>query len=182
MVFQAQIASVTIEQFREIVMLPENAERLFELINGEMIEKMPGRTSTSQFPLKLASSVIVHCKTQTLPCYVSGADGAYQVGGDVVAPDFAYKPTPMSEEYPDPVAPLWAVEVISPTDKAANIRSKRQIDLDANILLWELYPHLRRVDVYAPGEPPTSFQMGETLNVGDLLPGFTLAVEEIFGE
>ncbi len=49
---------------------------------------------------------------------MSGADGAYDVLGHVLVPDFAYKPTHMSDDYPDPVAPLWAVEVISPKRRA----------------------------------------------------------------
>ena len=181
MVLQPQIAFITVEEFREIVARPENADHLYELINGEMIEKTPGRTSTSQYPLRLASKVIAHCEVKSLPCHVSGTDGAYQIDKHVIIPDFTCKRTPMSDEYPDLDAPLWVVEVISPTDEAANIRNKRHIYQQAGILLWEVYLDTREVDVYAPGEPPAPFQMGDTLTVGDILPGFTLAVKDIFG-
>jgi Uma2 family endonuclease len=92
----------------------------------------------------------------------------------------AYKQTPMSAEYPDPVAPLWAVEVISPTDKAVDIRKKRLIYAAAGILLWEVYPQLQRVDVYAPGQALVSYGIDDVLDGGSVLPGFRLPVKDIF--
>jgi Uma2 family endonuclease len=86
----------------------------------------------------------------------------------------------MSSEYPDPVAPEWVVEVISPTDKVGDIRRKRAIYLAAGILLWEIYPEDRTVDVYVPGQPVRTYSVEETISVGELLPGFTLAVRDIF--
>jgi Uma2 family endonuclease len=41
----------------------------------------------------------------------------------------------MTTEYPDPIPPLWVVEVISPNDKVVDIRKKRQRYLEAGILL-----------------------------------------------
>lgn len=36
-----QTRSYTIEEFDEFIALPENADRRFELIDGEIVEKMP---------------------------------------------------------------------------------------------------------------------------------------------
>ena len=142
MVFQPQIAPITIEQLQQQAALPENADRLFELIDGEMVEKMPGSTRNSMLAFNLGFFVQTHCQKNDIPCYVTIADGAYSVNGNVLAPDFAYKQTPTAEEYPDPVAPLWAVEVISPNDKAADIRRKRLKYIEADILYWEMYPQI----------------------------------------
>ncbi|MBC8100350.1 MAG: Uma2 family endonuclease [Armatimonadetes bacterium] len=117
------------------------------------------------------------CREDSLPCHLSGADGAYQIGEAVLVPDFAYKITPMSDDYPDPVPPLWVAEVISPTDKAVDLRLKRAIYRQAKILLWEIYPQSSSVDVYAPGEPLREFGIADTLDAGDLLPGFSLMVK-----
>jgi Uma2 family endonuclease len=48
----------------------------------------------------------------------------------------AFKTTPTASIYPDPVPPVWVIEVVSPTDKAADmdIRDKRAIYLKAGIL------------------------------------------------
>ena len=170
----------TLEDFKQFVNQDENAGRLFELINGEIVEVMPGRTSNSQIHDVIVAAVRPFCKTHDIPCYTSSADGAYNVLGHVFAPDFAYKRTPMSDDYPDPTAPLWVVEIISPTDKAEDIRSKRQIYRQAGILLWEIYPQDQSVDVYSPGQPMRTYGIEETLDGGSVLPQFTLSARELF--
>jgi Uma2 family endonuclease len=172
----------TASEFAVFIQQPENADRLFEYINGEIIEKLYIPTLYSQFALIIAASVRMFCRANNTPCRTSGGDGAYDINGNVVAPDFAYKRTPTSEVYPDPEPPLWAVEVISPTDKAKDIRAKRRIYQAAAILLWELYYEDQTVDVYLPGQTERiEYGIDNVLNAGDVLPGFTLSVKEIFG-
>ena len=171
---------VTLEAFKQYVELPENSDRLFELINGEIVEKMPGRASNSQIHDVIVGEVRPFCKANKLPCYTAGADGTFDVLGQSYAPDFAYKQTPMSSDYPDSVAPLWIVEVISPTDETGHVRTKRNTYLQAGILYWEIYPVEQSVDVYVPGQPVKTYGINDTLDVGELLPGFTLAVRDLF--
>jgi len=180
MILQQQVKPITFEMFLSYALQPDNAERSFELINGEIIEKMSGTTLNSAIPVNIAFHTRLHGREKAIPCYISTGDGAYRLGNNVVAPDMAYKPSPMTDEYPDPIVPLWVVEVISANDKAYEIRKKRQIYQDAGILLWEIYPELLSVDVYASGESPNTFQMGETLTVESVLPGFTISVKDIF--
>jgi len=176
----ANIKPMTIDDFERFIARPENADRLFELINGEIIEVSPGRTSNSSLEHTLAFAVRLFCKQHELIGYTSGGDGAYSVQGNIVAPDFAYKRTPMSDLYPDPDPPLWAVEIISPTDKAKAIREKRNIYVEAAILYWEMYPESRSIDVYPPGQPMKTMKIDDVLDGGDVLPGFKLAVKDIF--
>lgn len=177
-----QKTAMSISEFAQYVELPENAERRLELIDGEVVEMAPGRTWFSGVGKILTYRVYAFCDSHNLPCYVSGGDGDYDIGGHVICPDFAYKTTPLSKDYPDPAPPLWAVEVISPTDKARDIRRKRQIYQEAGILLWEMYDTVQRVDVYAPGQPVREFGIDDTLDGGDVLPDFRLAVNELFAE
>jgi Uma2 family endonuclease len=86
----------------------------------------------------------------------------------------------LSDDYPDPEPPLWVVEVVSPTDKAPDIRAKRQIYRKAGILLWEMYPQEQSIDVYTPGKPMRTLDINDMPDGGDMLPGFTPAVREIF--
>lgn len=177
-----QKTGMTLKEFEQFVLLPENAERRFELIDGEIVEMAPGRTQNSGMSYVLAHRVFGFCENHNLPCFISGGDGDYDIQGHVICPDFVYKPTPMSDEYPDPAPPLWAVEVISPNDKGVDIRRKRQIYQDAGILYWEMYPKTQSIDVYAPGQPMRTIGIVGTLDGGDVLPGFTLAVKELLGE
>lgn len=171
---------MTFDEFITFANLPENEDRRLELINGEVVEMSPGHTRYSERGQILTAVVYAFCRQHNIPCHTSSPDGAYRIQGHTVAPDFAYKPTEMSDEYPDPVPPQWAVEIISPTDKAIAIRNKREIYRHAAILLWEIYSQSRSVDVYVPGQPMKTYSMGDVLDGGDVLPGFTLAVAELF--
>jgi len=178
----AQKIGMTLDEFVQYVLSLESVDRHYELIDGEIVEIAPGRTWNSGVAHILTHKVFGFCEQHDLPCYISGGDGDYDIQGHVIAPDFAYKRTPLSKDYPDPEPPLWAVEVISPTDKAADIRRKRQIYQQAGILLWELYPQAQSVDVYAPGKPTQTVGIDGTLDGGDVLPEFTLPVRALFAE
>ncbi len=173
---------VSLDDFIQFVSQPENESRVFELINGEIIEKMPGRASNSTISANLIVGVGAFCKQHSLPRFITGEAGSYRVLGRVVAPDFAYKQTPTSSECPDPVPPLWVAKVISENDTQYAVRAKRQLYLQAGILYWEIYPEDRGIDVYTPsGSNVHSYQENDTLDVGDLIPGFKLIVRELFG-
>lgn len=174
--------SVSLEEFSQWALLPENADRNFELINGEVIEVSPGRTTHSRVEHLISHVVLSYCEENDIPCYASGGDGAYAILGNVIAPDFAYKPTPMIDAYPDPEPPVWAVEIISPNDKGPDIRDKREIYRQAGILYWEIYPRARSVDVYAPGQPMRTVDFDGTLDGGDVLPGFTVPLSRLLAD
>jgi Uma2 family endonuclease len=171
---------ITMNEFIEFALCPENADQNFEFINGEIIPMSPGRTTTSFIAVRLDRRVYPFCEARNIPCIISIGDGTYEIGGHSVAPDFAYKRTPMNEDYPDPEPPLWAVEIISPTDKAGDIRTKRNIYIEAGILLWEMYPRLQQVDVFAPGQTMRTVDIDGVLDGGEVLPGFTLPMKELF--
>jgi len=181
----------TLEEFIEFVHRPENADRLFEFIDGrivekgefihgEIVEKMPGRATNSAIHTLISFFARLFCRQHGLSCFIATADGAFDVLGRVYAPDFAFTTTPFTGDYPEPNAPLWVAEIISPTDRPFDIRTKRQLYLQAGILLWEVYPEAQSIDVYAPGQPVRTLGMDDTLDGGDVLPGFTLPVREIF--
>ena len=170
----------TVADFEQFLTQPENSNRLFELADGDIIEVAPGRTRNSEIGQVLAFEVRLYCREHPTVCHTSGGAGASRIAGHVLVPDFAYKRAPMSDQYPDPAAPEWATEIISPTDKAADIRQKRQIYLGAGILLWEIYPDSQSIDLYAPDQPPRTFSGDDMLDGGSVLPGFTLAARDLF--
>ncbi|MBI1278759.1 MAG: hypothetical protein GC179_11585 [Anaerolineaceae bacterium] len=179
MVFQAPSKPMTFDEFMAFALLPENAERNFEFVDGEIVEKFPGSTRNSGIAMDVGYESAIYCQQTNLAYHISGAYGAYRIGNNVVTPSFAYKPTPMTTEYPDPVPPLWVVEVISPNDKVKDIRKKRQRYLDAGILLWEVYPDERLIDVYAQGQPPTTYGINDTIEVS-VIEGLRIEVAKVF--
>jgi Uma2 family endonuclease len=175
-----QKTRISLTEFLHFATLPENEDRVFELVYGRIIEKLPVTTYLSSLSHLIAYHVHMFCREHHVLCHTSGWNGPYGISEHILLPDFAYKPTSMSDDYPDPDPPLWVVEVISPTEKAIDVRDKRHIYGDAHILYWELYSTLRLIDVYAPGQPPRTVDIDGTLDGGDVLPEFTLALRELF--
>ncbi len=179
MVFQAPSKPMTLDEFIAFALLPENAERDFEFVDGEIIEKMPGLTENSGIAYDIGIETAIHCRQYNLPYFLTGEAGAYRIGENTLVPDFAYKPTPRSKQYPDPIPPLWVVEVISPNDKVRDIRKKRLRYLEAGILLWEVYPDDQLIDVYAPDQPLTTYGIADTIEVA-VVAGLRIEVVKLF--
>jgi Uma2 family endonuclease len=78
-------------------------------------------------------------------------------------------------------APDLAVEVISPNDRASEVLAKTQDWLAAGCrTVWVVDPHTQTVAVYSGGGHAAILESSDTLTGGDLLPGFSLPVAEIF--
>jgi Uma2 family endonuclease len=179
LVIQQNIPPLTVEDFIAFATDPQNAERRLEWLQGEVSEKTPGSTKNLTIAFYLGYLVQTHCEAHQLPCYINSGDGGYRIGDSILAPDFAYKPTPTTTDYPDAVAPRWVMEVISPTDKPSDLRKNRQVYLEAGILVWEAYPDEAVVEVYAPQEAPRSYATGSSIPVPPV-PDLTIEVARIF--
>ncbi len=84
--------------------------------------------------------------------------------------------------YPN-IVPDLVVEVESPTDLPYQVEAKIEEYQKAGVkLLWQVRPFSRRVDVYrlATGLMPELIGIDGELSGEDILPGFKLAVTEIF--
>lgn len=84
--------------------------------------------------------------------------------------------------YPD-IAPDLAIEVSSPTDREYDIEIKVKEYQKASVsLVWVIHPVSRSVDVYrlSDGIRKQNYIVGDVLNGEDVLPGFKLAISDIF--
>jgi Uma2 family endonuclease len=78
-------------------------------------------------------------------------------------------------------APDLAVEVVSPGDSRQEVAEKVGEYLAAGArAVWVIEPRRRSVTTHLPDREPVTLGLGETLDGGDLLPGFRLPVSEIF--
>jgi Uma2 family endonuclease len=79
-------------------------------------------------------------------------------------------------------APDLAVEVVSPTNTAAELQQKVTAYLDAGVrLTWLVDPDTRSVTVYRADGTGRLVRRNEALVGEDVLPGLSLPLERIFG-
>lgn len=78
-------------------------------------------------------------------------------------------------------APDLAVEIISPTEKPAQIRRKLAAYLSVGVTrVWQVFPETREIVVHWPDGTSRTYGVSGTITDPDLLPGFRLDVAVVF--
>jgi Uma2 family endonuclease len=120
---------------------------------------------------------------------VVGTEGGFRLGQNpdtVLAPDLAYIRT---ENVPprgqrkgfQAIVPDLVAEVLSPSNTASEINEKVRVYLVAGVrLVWVVDPRTRTINVYNPAGAAQMLGLGDTLDGGDVLPGFALPLTELF--
>ena len=74
-----------------------------------------------------------------------------------------------------------AVEVVSPTDRRADVTAKALMWLDAGVrLVWAVDPDDRAVTVDGPGRVPRVLGVRDESDGGTVLPDFRVPVVDLF--
>ena len=178
-----QTKHMTAQQFEKYIQRPENADRLLELVNGEVVEKVPTeehgiivlniaaplRTFARQYKLGRVTTEAIH----RLPDDDQNA----------VLPDVSFRSdpaTPVVRKGSVPVMPDLAVEVQSPSQSDDDMIEKAAYYLaNGSRMIWLVYPAKRTVEVHQHSQVETLTE-ADTLDGSDVLPGFKLAVSEVF--
>ena len=100
-------------------------------------------------------------------------------------PDVAYLTPELVAEYGDvptfPQSPLLVAEIVSPTDIAEEIFLKAQEYLDSGCLeVWIVFPESRWILIITKTQK-LAFNPGATVSTQLVLPGFSVAVDELLG-
>jgi Uma2 family endonuclease len=79
--------------------------------------------------------------------------------------------------------PHLAVEIASMDKTMAELAVKAAEYLEAGTdLVWVVDPEMRQTHVYRPGRPVLTLSVGDTLDAGEVIPGFTLPLARLFAE
>ncbi len=79
-------------------------------------------------------------------------------------------------------APDVAIEILSPSNRPGEMREKTSDYFSAGALrVWIVDPKTRTVTIRRADGPETVFQEGDRLEDPEVLPGFALEVEDVFG-
>lgn len=177
----------TEEDFEKMLALPENQDRLLELIHGEIVEKLPTEEH-GEIVLNLAPKMRAHAMEQGLGRVTTEA--RHRVADDphnVRLPDVSFTAGQRDaiEDGPIPQMPDLAVEIKSPQDKPSAMKKKAEYYLqNGTKLVWLIYPAERQVEELTLNEQgevqSVVFTNEDVLDAKKALPGFAIAVKEVF--
>jgi Uma2 family endonuclease len=165
---------------------PGGNKRLYELVDGILIEKPMGH-----FEARLATVLIWFLEsylTERDLGILYGADATLRLRpGLVRLPDVAFvswRQLPNRELPAEPIASLvpdLAIEVVSKGNTCAEMELKlREYFAAGTRLVWYVYPDTQTVRVYTDSTAFTEIGPDGVLDGADVLPGFHLAVRDLF--
>jgi Uma2 family endonuclease len=175
----------TVEEFAQVYLSPENSSRLFELVNGEVREKMPTQRH-GLVVLNIGFALTAYAKQ-----YKTGRPGTevrHQRSQDTRnsrLPDLSFNcnRNAIVEQGSVSGMPDLAVEIKSPDDTINEMRDTAAYYLaNGSRLVWLVYPNYRLIEVYRLGADVEILGEEDALTGGDVLPGFELPVREVFAD
>lgn len=178
----------TLDDLRVIEALPENANKSFELINGEIYE-LPSPSPLHNFIVAQIVFFLVSFVRANNLGFVFGDATSYSLpNGDELIPDSSFiSKERQSLPFPDKffIAPDLAVEVASPSNRERELIDKAESYLESGArLVWIVYPLTQVVDSIRRNEQGKlviqKIGYNGSLDGEDVLPGFTLPVKDIF--
>ena len=170
----------------EFWQLPET-ETHRELVRGEVVETMPpgGRHGAIAVVLAMLLRLWVE---RTGGGYV-GVEAGYVVGREpdsVRGPDVSYVRADRIPAGGVPegfwhLAPDLAVEIVSPSETAEEVREKvRDFLVAGTPLVWTIYPRTREVVVHSADGLTRTYGADDVIEHADVLPGFVCRVGDLF--
>ncbi|HUT09091.1 MAG TPA: Uma2 family endonuclease [Thermoguttaceae bacterium] len=172
----------------DVVEIHDREDRLYELVDGVLVEKTVGTYESylAGFLLQILGNYV---RENDLGIML-GADGMMRLApGLVRIPDVSFvswERLPKRKIPRDPIADLapdLAVEVISKSNTPQEMQRKLADYFAAAVRgVWYVYPAAREVHVYTAADRRTVLTEPQTLDGGDVLPGFSLSLESLFAE
>jgi Uma2 family endonuclease len=174
----------------EFLALPDDGVHR-ELIRGHVREM--GMTVRNRFHCQVESTIVQKLKnwldTQPEPRgqILSGEVGFRLRGPEesVIGIDVAYASAELVQRTPRKQKifdgpPILAVEILSDSDRVADVVEMVDLYREAGVVTWVVEPDFERVTVHVPGRPLQTLDTGQELIGDPYLPGFRVAVKDIF--
>jgi Uma2 family endonuclease len=171
----------------ELLHMPDDGFR-YELVRGELRQINPAGNVHGRIAVRITWRLAQHVEENRLGT-VYAAETGFRLSSNpdtVRAPDAAFVSQARIEEIGDvegfwPEAPDLAVEVVSPGDSYAEVEEKVFDWLEAGTkMVVVINPRQRSATVYKSPTNIIALAEADVLKGGDVVPGFELAVREIF--
>jgi Uma2 family endonuclease len=183
--FEAQTKPITAEAFITFILQPENEGRRFELIDGEIVEKMPTQLHAllaTLFIFRLSlyfqnnpigwvfTELRIKLPNDDLNDTIPDVSGVLKAGRE-------FNPNEPLTFMPD-----LAIEIKSPTDSLIKMRKKANYYLEnGSKLVWLVDTQRQKVEVYTVDDTEI-LGMNDILDGGNLLPDFKLSVNDLWSQ
>ena len=175
---------VTLEEFER---MPEEDAYRVELVRGRIVREPRPGAAHGWLTGRLVERIGSHARERGLGIVVTETGFLLSVEPPTVrGPDLAFLSVEnLPSELPATgfwrVAPDLAVEVVSPSNTAAEIREKvLEYLASGSRLVWVVDPATRSVSAYRSRRDISLLTEDDALEGGDVLPGFRLPVAELF--
>lgn len=170
----------------DVLEVHARTKRVCELIDGVLVEKAMGWRE-SFLAMTIAQILYQFVREHRLGVVV-GPDAPYRLSvGRVRLPDVSFvswKRMPGGRLPTEPIpnlAPDLAVEVLSASNTASEMATKRQNDFSAGTrLVWQIDPATRSAEVYTGPDDCTKLDESQSLDGSAIVPGFVLPLHELF--
>lgn len=176
-------AKLSTAQYDAFLALPESANRRFELIRGEIIEKMPSQLHA--YIIQMLSGFLFVFLRQN-PLGYALIEARYRLPGEAendLIPDLSFvvkSRGPLVRSGPAPYMPDLVVEAQSDGQSERFMLDKALLYLaNGTQIVWVIYPARQIVEVLTLTDRQL-LMLDDTLMGGTLLPGFTVRVRDLF--
>jgi Uma2 family endonuclease len=171
---------------QDVIRLRNSERRLYELVDCTLVEKAMGWQES------LLAGVLVHWLHSYLDQHrigvATGPDGMTRLFGDTVrGPDVAFvawERMPDGEIPKEPIpdlVPNFVIEVLSVGNTYGEMSRKRREYFHAGVeLLWMVDHRSRTVTVFRSPQDSSVAVEGQTIDGGNVLPGWRVDVSELF--
>lgn len=171
---------------KDAVLTNDRFDHLCELIDGVLVEKPMGFYE-SRLAVVLSHLLETYLSSRNLG-FVLGTDAMLQYEpGQIRMPDVSVF---LWHRFPGRILPTGAilrmtpdlaVEVLSPTNTVKEMdRKLRELFAGGAKLVWHVDPVERAVQVFTGVDESTMVNESQTLDGGNVLPGFSLPLRELF--
>lgn len=182
MAVEKQLA--TLEEFERFIAQPKNREYSFELINGQIFKKL----STEEHGViagLIVTELIFYLKANAIGR--AGVEVRHRITEDRrndLIPDVSFisneRALAVTRKGAVPLMPDLVVEIKSPDDSSIAMREKALYYLkNGSRIVWLVFPAKQEVEVYTE-DAVQVLKANQTLDGGEVLPGFTLSVSTLF--
>jgi Uma2 family endonuclease len=177
---------VTVADF---LRMPEEDGYRLELVRGQVVRESAPGGRHGRLSVLLASSLHQYASSRNLGDVLANTGFVLsRTEHTVRVPDLSFVSAARRrfERLPESLlegGPDLAVEILSPSNRAGEMREKVADYLAAGCLLvWVVDPRRRRVSVHEPDEQATSLQLSDVLTGDPVLPGFRLPLARLFAD